>query len=114
MPRPLRSRRSRLLDGALILAFAAALPAVAARTALRPADPLAGAAVVFWPWTGAGEAIGRATAAGGSLVRQGAWPWIVVVRPDDASYAERAFAAGALLVLDPKTLSACAPALLAP
>ena len=114
MPAPPRPRWSRLLDGALILAFATVLPAFALRAGLRPADPLAGAAVVFWPWTGAGEAIVRATAAGGSLVRLGALPWIVVVRPDDGLYVERAFAAGALLVLDPKTLSACAPALLAP
>ena len=109
-----RPRWSRLLDGALILAFAAVLPAFALRIGLRPADPLAGAAVVFWPWTGAGEAIVRATAAGASLVGQGALPWIVVVRPDDTAYVERVFDQGALLVLDPKTLSACAPALLAP
>ncbi|HEX8165313.1 MAG TPA: hypothetical protein VF601_05930 [Beijerinckiaceae bacterium] len=114
MPAPPRTRRSRLLDGALILASATVLPAFVLRTALRPADPRAGAAVVFAPWTDAGEAITRATDAGASLVRQGARPWIVVVRPDGASYVERAFAAGALLVLDPKTLSACAPVLLPP
>jgi hypothetical protein len=111
---PPRPRWSRLLDGALILAVATVLPALALRTVLRPGDPLAGAAVVFAPWTSAGEAIVRATAAGGSLVRLGALPWIVVVRPDDGFYVDRAFAQGALLVLDPKTLAACAPTLLAP
>ena len=114
MPASPHPVRSRLLDAALILAFATVLPALAARSALRPGDPRAGAAVVFAPWTGAAEAILRATAAGGSLVRLGARPWIVVVRPDDAAYAERAFAKGALLVLDPKALAACLPALLAP
>ena len=109
-----RPRWSRLLDGALILAFATVFPAWAMRIGLRPGDPLAGVAVVFAPWTGAGEAIARATAAGGSLVRLGALPWIVVVNPVDALYVDRAFAEGALLVLDPKKLAACAPSLLAP
>jgi hypothetical protein len=42
-------RWPRLLDGALILFFATAIPAFALRTGLKPDNPLAGVAVVFPP-----------------------------------------------------------------
>jgi hypothetical protein len=54
----------------------------------------------------------RAAGAGGSLVRLGALPSIVVVSPADPGYVDRVLADGALLVLDPKVLAICAPALL--
>jgi|SRR4051812_36207833 hypothetical protein len=109
---PARPRRSGAFDRIVILGFVIAGSALVLRTGLRPRDPLAGAAVVFAPWTSAGDALGRATAAGASIVRIGAIPSIVVVSPSDAGYVDRVLAEGALLVLDPQVLAACAPALL--
>jgi hypothetical protein len=106
-----RSRRSSLLDGIVILGFIFVATALALRTGLRPRDPLAAVAVVFAPWISAEDAVIRATAQGGSILRLGAIPSIVVVSPPDNGYVDRVFA-GALLVLDPLVLAACAPALL--
>jgi hypothetical protein len=86
--------------------------ALALRAGLRPRDPLAAVAVVFAPWISAEDAVIRATASGGGIVRLGAIPSIVVVSPLDRDYVDRVFAEGALLVLDPQVLAACAPALL--
>src|SRR3954467_5983367 len=107
-----RPRRSVALDWIVIGAFAVAGTALALRAALRPRDPQAGVAVVFAPWTSAGDAIVRATAAGASILRLGVLPSIVVVSPSDAGYVDRVLAEGALLVIDPQVLAACAPALL--
>jgi hypothetical protein len=103
-----RQQWSRLLDAGLILALAVVGPALAIRIGLQPRDPLSGVAVVFPPWTTEESAIARATSAGASLVRLGGFSSVVVVRPDDPAYIERVFADGALLVLDPKVLAACA------
>jgi len=107
-----RSRRSSLLDGIVILGFIFVATALALRTGLRPRDPLAAMAVVFAPWISAEDAVIRATAQGGSILRLGAISSIVVVSPPDNGYVDRVFAEGALLVLDPLVLAACAPALL--
>jgi hypothetical protein len=64
-------------------------------------------AVLFAPWVDAGSAIQRAGDAGSRVVRQGGWPFIVVVEPDRADFAARATARGALLILDPRALAAC-------
>jgi hypothetical protein len=96
-----RSRRSHLLDGVVILAFVFVATALALRAGLRPRDPLAAVAVVFAPWISAEDAVIRATASGGGIVRLGAIPSIVVVSPPDRGYVDRVFAEGALLVLDP-------------
>jgi hypothetical protein len=107
-----RLRWSCLLDIMLIVAFILAGSAIALRTGLRPRDPLAGVAVMFPPWTSAEDAILRATAPGGSVLRLGAISSIVVVSPRDPDYVDRVFAEGALLVLDPQVLATCAPVLL--
>jgi hypothetical protein len=111
LPRP---RRLSLLDGMIILVFILMASAAVLRTGLRPRDALAGVAVVFPPWTSAEDAVLRATAPGGSVVRLGAIPAIVVVSAKDPGYADRVLAAGALLVLDPQALAICAPVLLPP
>src|SRR3954453_19672317 len=78
---PARPRRSGAFDRIVILGFVIAGSALVLRPGLRPRDPLAGAAVVFAPWTSAADALGRATAAGASIVRIGAIPSIVIVSP---------------------------------
>jgi hypothetical protein len=79
-----------------------------AHLALTPRDPLAPVAVVYAPWTAAGEAISAAAQAGGQILQGGASANIVIVQPDDAGYAARVSARGAWLVADAATLTACA------
>jgi hypothetical protein len=108
----LRSGWSPAFDVGLLLLLVLLSSLVVIRTGLKPTDSSAGVAVVFVPWTDAETAISRATRAGGSLIRVGALPWIVVVVPEDGGYVERVLADGALAALDPQTLSDCAPILL--
>ena len=105
-------RWSRLLDGGLVVVFALLSLFFVLWTGVKPRYPMSGVAVVFTPWTGAEAAILSATAAGASLVRVGALPWIVVVAPENDGYVERVLAAGALLTVDPQVLADCAPILL--
>lgn len=97
----------RATDAALLLMVAAVLPAMAFRSLHRPDNPLNPIAVVYAPWTNASSAATRATAAGASLLRFGAFDFVVVVKPDDPAYAERALARGALFVLDPRFRALC-------
>ncbi len=83
----------------------------AARTGLTPRDPSQGVAVIFAPWTAADRTLMRAASAGSRFVRFGGLPFIAVVMPDDPHYADRAFAGGAWLVIDPKALAGCSAAL---
>lgn len=97
----------RVLDGVLVAAFAFFSLYVTVSIGLRPRDPLAGVGVVFAPWTGGAEAMGRAVAAGGRFVRFGGFPFIVIVIPDNGDYMDRVTANGALLIVDPQALAAC-------
>lgn len=103
------SRFASLLEGASILAVALAIPVVAVRGQWRPADPMQPAALVYAPWTSAADAAARATSGGASLIGFGAFSFIVVVRPDDPSFVQRALARGAWMALDPLSAPMCAP-----
>ena len=100
----------RALEAAALAGFAAVSFFAVARIGLEPRDPSQGVGVIFAPWTGADAAFVRAVEAGGRFVRFGGLPFIVVVMPEAADYAERVRAAGALLVVDPVALAACLPA----
>jgi hypothetical protein len=102
-----RSLPRRWLDGVLIAAVAIAGLYGAARIGLKPRDPAAGIGVIFAPWVSEATALQRATAAGARVVRYGDVPFVVVVVPDAPDYVGRMLAAGALLVVDPRTLAAC-------
>lgn len=104
----------RVLDVGLLFLLAVVVPVIVLRQGLRPADPLAGVAVLYPPWTDAGTAVVNATSAGASLVRFGAFGFIVVVKPDAPAYLDRVLSEGALFVLDPTVLALCAPGLLSP
>jgi hypothetical protein len=106
---PSLSSFGRALEAAALTAFALASFLAVARIGLAPRDPLQGVGVVFAPWTPADAAFGRAVEAGGRFVRFGALPFIVVVTPETADYADRVRAAGALFVVDPQILAACLP-----
>lgn len=97
----------RAVDGFLLFVVAIALPAVAFRSLHGPDDLLKPIAVVYAPWTDAGAAATRATDAGASLLRFGAFDFVVVVKPDAPDYAERVLARGALFVLDPRFRVLC-------
>lgn len=103
-----------VLDVGLLLLLAIVVPLIVLRQGLRPADPLAGVAVLYPPWTDARTAVVNATAAGASLVRFGAFEFIIIVKPDTPTYVDRVLSEGALLALDPAVLALCAPGLLDP
>jgi hypothetical protein len=64
-------------------------------------------AAVFPPWWSAERSFAAAASSGGAIVREGAWPNILVLKPGDGDLAHRLYAAGAWLLLDPKALDAC-------
>lgn len=92
--------------------IAAMTLAVAATSATAvPTDPEAGVAAVFPPWWGREDAAAAVAGADGLIVREGAIPTILVVRPGRPGLAERLRAQGALLIVDPLAARGClAPA----
>ena len=73
----------------------------------QPRDP-SRVAAIFPPWWSAGQAMGAAGAAG-EIAAVGTAPFILILRGDPADLAQRARAAGALLVLDPDLAGVCTP-----
>jgi hypothetical protein len=64
-------------------------------------------AAVFPPWWSAERAFVAASAAGGAVVREGAWSNILVVSSAERDFPDRLHVAGAWLLLNPKALDAC-------
>jgi hypothetical protein len=97
------------LDGAVIaVALATGLSLQAGMLSKpRDRDGNGAIAVLFSPWTDAASAMQRSSAAGGRVVRFGAFPFIVVVEPDAPDFAARVAEQGAVLLLDPRSLAAC-------
>jgi hypothetical protein len=81
--------------------------AAAASMMLAPKQGSNSVAVIFAPWTGATDAFGLAVGSGGRFIRYGAFDFIAIIEPEDASYSTRARANGAWLIADPKALAAC-------
>jgi hypothetical protein len=67
---PLAGALPRLLDVCLIAMLALTSFAVIMRVGLRPSHPATGVAVVYSPWTTAGETIVRSVGAGARFVRR--------------------------------------------
>jgi hypothetical protein len=107
MLKPARAFHRTLLDATLIAAFAIGGLCAVARLELLPKNPADGVAVVFSPWTSAAHALEQATDQGSRFVRFGAYPFIVVVIPDDPGFAARVSLAGAFFILDPQALASC-------
>jgi hypothetical protein len=103
--------RRKVIDAGLLMCLSIGTLYAGARTGLTPRDPARGVAVVFAPWTPANETLSQAVAGGSSFVRFGGLPFVAVVIPDDATYSDRMFSAGAWLVVDPLALAACSSAL---
>ena len=92
----------------MIAAIGLAAASVLAMAALQ-ATPRDGTqvAALFAPWTGSGEVIARVADADGSVVRQGLFDSIVVVRSDAPGLISRLYGAGAWLVIDPDVFGGC-------
>lgn len=103
-------RRGLSLDIAFLFCLTLGTFAVSARIGLVPQNSDDGVAVMFAPWTSAPESLSQATQDGGRFVRFGGLPFIAIVMPGDAGYADRMLANGAWLVMDPKLIAACAAA----
>jgi hypothetical protein len=100
-------RFTTLLDLSLISVLIVASFVTVLRIALAPVDAAAGIAVIYAPWTTADQTMLRAVSAGARFVRFGGFDFIAVVVPERANYVQRALAGAALLVVDPRVLSAC-------
>lgn len=82
--------------------------AVAATSATAvPSDPGAGVAAVFPPWWAREDAAAAVAGADGLIVREGAIPTILVVRPGRPGLVERLRRQGALLIVDPLIARGC-------
>ncbi|MDP2296361.1 MAG: hypothetical protein Q8M24_12985 [Pseudolabrys sp.] len=101
----------RAVDCTLIVLLTLASFYGVARAGLAPRDPTAGVGVIFAPWTSPTVALERAVAAGGSIVRAGGFPSVVIMMPDDPDYTSKVLRGGALMVVDPRVLEACLKAL---
>ena len=94
-----------------ILVAIMTLAVAAASATAVPTDPEAGVAAVFPPWWQREQAAAAVADADGLIVREGALPTILVVRPGRPGLAERLREQGALLILDPLAARGClAPA----
>jgi hypothetical protein len=96
-----------MADAAVLACISVGALYATARLTLEPRNPDQGVAVVYAPWTEAETTLKSATEAGGRFVRFGGAPFVAVAMPEDQNYSARAYAAGAWLVLDPKTIAAC-------
>ena len=100
----------RWLDLWLIAILAVASFAAILRIGLQPANPGAGVAVVYAPWTTADQTLVRAVGAGARFVRFGGFDFIAVVMPERPDYVANVLAGSALLAIDPLILAGCLPA----
>ncbi len=100
----------RWLDLWLIAILAVGSFGAILRIGLLPADPGAGVAVIYAPWTTADRTVIRAVGAGARFVRFGGFDFIAIVMPERPDYVERVLAGSALLAVDPQVLAGCLPA----
>jgi hypothetical protein len=99
----------RWLDLWLVAIMAVGSFAAILRVGLLPADPGAGVAVIYAPWTTADRTMIRAVGAGARFVRFGGFDFIAIVMPEQPDYVERVLADSALLAVDPQVLAGCLP-----
>jgi hypothetical protein len=70
-------------------------------------EPTEPRAVVFAPWLGRAEVWTRVVAADGRVVREGRWPFVIVVEPGSPDFSDRVRRLGAWMELDPKISADC-------
>ena len=75
---------------------------------LRVHDRTAPLAALFPPWWSSARVFGAAAAADVAVLRGGAWPALVIVRPGDPGAPARLRARGAWLLLDGRAIAGCA------
>jgi hypothetical protein len=101
----------RWLDLWLIAILAVGSFGAILRIGLLPANPSAGVAVIYAPWTTADQTMIRAVGAGARFVRFGGFDFIAIVMPERSDYVENVLAGSALLAVDPQVLAGCLPVL---
>ena len=74
---------------------------------LRVQDGPAPLAAVFPPWWSSARVFEAAAAADVAVLRAGAWPALVIVRPGDPGAPARLRASGAWLLLDGRAIGGC-------
>lgn len=74
---------------------------------LQPQADASVLAAVFPPWWGAERTFAAAASTGAEIIRTGAIPTVVVLRPIGDNGLVRLREAGAWLVLDPKAIDGC-------
>jgi hypothetical protein len=100
----------RWLDLWLIAVLAVGSFGAILRIGLQPAEPSAGVAVIYAPWTTADQTMVRAVSAGARFVRFGGFDFIAIVVPEQPDYVASVLADSALLAVDPQVLAGCLPA----
>ena len=98
----------KFIDASLLVCLSLGGLYLGARVGLAPRDATAGVAVMFSPWTSAGETMARSVAHRGRFVRFGGVPFVAIVMPEDERYVGETLATGAWLVMDPRLFAACA------
>ena len=85
------------------------MSSVAAVAAIEwaPHDQNSNVAVVFPPWVGGTDAASRSAGAGADLIRNGRFPFVVIVHPQRSDFTGAVLREGALVVLDASALRGC-------
>lgn len=96
-----------MIRATLLSAFCLATLVAPLALVAEPPATTQGVAVVFAPWTGAGEAFERVARAGGEIVRGGGFPFVAVAAASSPDFAARIRTQGAWLLLDPQGLGGC-------
>lgn len=100
------------IDHVLIGAFALVSALTMAVIDLSPSRANSAVAVVFAPWTTGADAVRRVAEAGGLPLKEGRYPFIMLVRPGTPGFASAVRKAGALMLLDAAAVRGCLPAVL--
>jgi hypothetical protein len=100
----------RWLDLWLIAIFSVGSFGAILRAGMLPANPGAGVAVIYAPWTTPDQTMIRAVSAGARFARFGGFDFIAIVMPEQPDYVEKVLAGSALLAIDPQVLAGCLPA----
>ncbi len=91
----------------LIVTYAIGSVAAIAAIEWAPHDQNSNVAVVFPPWIRGADAAARAADAGADLVRNGRFPFVMIVRPQRSDFTGAVYREGALIVLDASALGGC-------
>ena len=96
-----------MLDAALIATLAIGSVVAVFVIEWAPRGRNSSVAVIFAPWVGSSDAASRVANAGASLVRNGGFPFVMIVRPQTVDFTGAILREGALMVLDASAIHGC-------